>query len=796
VDQFRKFSSLLKSTPFPPIDLKPYQELARQTLNILYQDFLNALSSPTDTSSLPTKLLWTIQRLSQNDVNQLPSLEELRKISSELTEVVPTLGEAGKTWLDAQYFNPGKEFDAFFDQVDTHKLFGRDVTQFLVDQTAIAFDNLKLQLSSLAQVLSDDAILPSHDGAKQEKPSLSRGLLNLEKSLNTLFSQPYMVPPSGHRIVSHLTGKIVHWDDRLIQTASDLCRSFDDVNTKGLAHFPPVVRESMLYLARKNLQENVLSLVARAQSFVDMPSNLSEGLAAEEVLRSKITDIREISPKFVKLLELLNKDAIGGGFIELRALLCKTSYWLLGQVDKMLNSLNPYIIHTQNYTWWDGKQGAALTGYAVRDFQDLRTYVDLQRQQIQTLALEYAQPLVAFLSSQVMLDEPEGQKDLLNKWRRIVEQMDAFSKKQPGNSVAILEDFILQTLNNLDIKTIFQQIEPQQIAKPSGDYFIEVTRQIKRNLLARAEIIKRKNAVENYKKLATYFNEKMRNQFPFVSYVNLTMKEVSPEIIREFFRLYDEAGGSAKEILDQVYQLSSETLPSVQFLELMDTIKAFFQAYLLGQGENDMPTFEFAMDFRANRDREKGGDLIVDWTFKPDEDSIVNKNDKARQGRWVYGNPVEISFRWPDGETIPEKPYADSKQPALTVSERTATFRYTGRWSLLWLLKMHGTPKGEYFIARDPNPYMLKFSIPLGGGARSTVYNLITLLAPSANPKAPGKVLQVPNFPTIAPELPKSIDKYMDQSVLVEGLIPPQQIPLNILEFGQKQETTSTEKQK
>ena len=800
VDQFKKFRSLLKSTPFPPIDLKPYRELARQTLNVLYQNFLNAVSSSTDPYSLPSQLIRTIQRLSQNDVNQLPTIEELRKISTDLSDVIPTLGEPGKTWLDAPYFNPGKEFDAFFDQIDAHKLFGRDVTQFLVDQTAIAFDNLKLQLSTLSHVLVDEPIfaagvpLKPGEPAKPQKPSLSKGLSNLEKSLSALFAQPYMAAPSGQRVVTYVpAGKIVYWDDRLIQMASDLCRAFDEINTKGLNTFPPVIRESMMYVARKSLQENVLSLVARAQSFVDLPSNMSESLAAEEILRSKITDVREISPKFIKLLELLNKDSLGTGFVELRALLCQTSYWLLGQVDKMMKSMDPYVIHSQNYNWWDGKPGAALAGYSVRDLQDLRTYVTLQRQQIQTITLDYAQPLVNFLSSSVMIDEPKADKTLLNKWRRIVEQIEAYGKKQPGNSVAQLEDFIIQDLNTLDIKNIFQKIKMEGVTNPSGDYFLEIMRQIKLSMLARAEIIKRKQGIENYKQLVTYFNEKLRNQFPFVSYVNLTMKEVSPEVIREFFRLYDEAGGSSKEILDQVYQVSAEVGACMQFLILMDGVKEFLQTYLKGHGDHDLPTFEFNMDFRANRDREKGGDLIVDWTFKPDEDTVVNKNDKARQGRWVYGNPVEVSFRWPSGDTIPEKPFADSQQPSLTVNERTASFRYTGRWSLLWLLKMHGTPKGEYFIAKDPNPYMLKFSIPLGEGSKSTVYNVITLLAPATNPKAPGKAIQIPDFPANAPDLPDVVNKYVDQAVLTEGLVKAEALPPKSAELAGKIEKTAQE---
>ncbi len=775
IDQYKKFRKLLLNTSFPPIDLKPYQQLARETLNVLYQNFLNATFTITDPNSLPARIHTFLQQLSQQDTKQLPNVAYLRQLSVELAQVMPTLGEPGQTWMDREFFNPGKEFDFLLDKIDNSKLFGKDVTQFLVDQTAIGFNNLKLQLNSLNQLLvTQNASMPVAPLA-QKVYSIppSQGILSLQKSLVALFSESYMAAPTEHTFTTHVpVGKIIYWDAKLIQMAYDMCKRFEEFSSKQVSGFPPVLQENVKLLARDSLQANVVNMIAKAQNFVDTPANLSEGLAAEEILRSKIGDINDVAPQFIKLLEILSHDAAGTSFVELRELLSTTTYWLLTQVENLLKAQNPYMIHDLTFAWWDGKTGAAFSGFTSKDTEDLKTYLNLQRQQIQAMASDFAKPLVNFLSADVMLDASTGDVNLLNKWRRIIEQVDAYNKKQPGNSIAVLEDFILKSLNNFDIRNCFGLIPLDDIRQETGDYFLEIVRSLKKGILLRGEVLKRQQGVQQYKELVTLFNTNLKNKFPFVgSNLASSTAEADPERMREFFKKYDEFGGSVRDIFDQIYQLGPIAAEATQFLQRLDILKAFFQNYLSGNGDNDLPTFDFNMDFRVNREKESGGDLIVDWVFKPDPDTTINKNDKARNGRWLYGSPVEVSFRWPDAS--PSLPIRDPKQPLLEVDGRKATFRYTGRWSLFWMLRMHATNKGETLPLKDPNPYVLKFVIPTGVDETTIVYDLIILMSPSSNPKAPGKILKVPDFPAFAPEISNEVMKYVDKPVITEGVITP-----------------------
>ena len=778
IEQYHRFQDLLSNTVFPPIDLKPYQQLARETLNVLYQNFLNILFSVNQPNSLPGRLNGLLQQLSQQNNQRLPDVNVLRQFSIELGQALPMFGEVGQSWLDKEYFNPDKEFDALLDKIDAFELFGKEITQALVDQTAIGFSNLKQNLRPLNQLLSDRPTTPSAALTAGQSYAPSQGLLALSKSLTSLFSEPYMTVPSGRAFTPATPpGKIIYWDSKLIQLAYEMCKRFDEFVVKEISTFPPLLHENLKLIARQSLQANIIDMVARSQSFIDLPTNLSQGLAAEEVLRSKIADVRDAAPKFAKLLEMLNQDSVGFSFVELRDLLASTSYWLLSQVEIMLQNLTPYAMHDVSFNWWDGQAGAALAGYSANDLEDLRTYLQLQRQQMQNMALDYAKPLVTFLTAPVLV-EANGDKALLNRWRRIIDQVEAHAKKQPGNSISMLEDFIIKSLNTYDLENIFAAISLTEIQQPSGDYFLEIIRQLKKSALSRAEIKRRQQSIENYAELVGYFNQNLKNKFPFVgNSLSLSMAEADPENIRTFFKKFDEYGGSVKEVINQVYQLGTPAAPAIEFLQRMQTLKEFFQNYLNGQGEGDLPTFEFNIDFRANRARESGGDLIVEWTFKSDEDTTISRNDKARNGRWIYGNPIQVSFRWPFIESLPIKPYKDPAQPLLSVDDQTATFTYGGRWALFWLLRLHMANKGEYSTVQDPNPHMLKFTIPTGPYMKAIVYNLMTLMLPSSNPKVPGKIVRMPVFPTTAPPLGEDVLRYANEAVLTEGIIKAAKLP-------------------
>ena len=308
----------------------------------------------------------------------------------------------------------------------------------------------------------------------------------------------------------------------------------------------------------------------------------------------------------------------------------------------------------------------------------------------------------------------------------------------------------------------------EDIKKESGDYFRQTLRGLKKNLSKRAEVLKRQENLLKYEELAHLYNLTLKGRFPFVgATAGDFVPDAEPVAIREFFEKFMEFGGSAEAILNQIYQLGIEMEEAYHFLQRLAQVRYFFQSFASAAAPYDLPTYDIEVDFRTNRAQSKGDDLIVDWVMKPNNIDQVNKHQAVRKGTWTFGQAVEMSFRWPDGESIPVFLTEDSRFPELTVNNRTATFRYTGQWSLLWMLMKQGTRKKQ--------GYMVKFEVPTGQGRVAKVYNEVRMMAPSSNPKKPGKPLPFPDFPQFAPDLPQKARTYLKKPVLTDGTVKPYQ---------------------
>ena len=765
-EEFYHFRRILRDVPFPPIDLNPYAPLAQDTLRSIYHHFLNGIMSTNDPLSLVGRIntfLWNFGR-TQIQNGKIPSLQELRNVATSLEQAIPKLNATGKTWIDGDYFDLGPEFVSIIGLInDTSFLGGKTMVEQLAAQTALTFQNFKAEMLRLLPILSADT--PIHfSGTPQIHPSMV--LSNLYKNLSSLFQESFMaVPPSNTLVTVVPENKITYWDPQLIDMADQILKDFEGFKGKGLLSLPVSLRESILLMAQQNMQLNLLGTIAKSQSFVEAPRAYSLGIAGEEIIRSKIMNVKDVAPKFVALLEVLNRGNVGESFVALRNLLGTLSLRLLEHVERAAMENIPYAIKGNTFEWWDGQPGAIFTAYNVYDKDDLQRYLLLQRERIYHWAFDYARYMVEFLSSNIM-KEAQFSRSLVDRWKRIMDQLLMVDQRKPDNSVNHLETDLLK-LNDLDLSKCFQDLKLSDMRESSGDFFLAVKRMVRREMRARCEVLQRTKNVENYTKLAEFFNDRLKNKFPFVgSNLGASQGEAEPEDIRTFFNMYKEFGDKPTVILDQVAELGSSATPSLEFLKTMDDVKNFFAEFLESKANNDTPALDFSIEFRTNKNQEQLANYIVDWTFKSSDENSLSNHQKDLSGRWSFGNLVELGFRWPANAGV--APALDEKQKYMNVNEQTASFTFSGRWSLLWLLRTYGQAKPTQ---TEPTPYTLRFVIPLGPDKKTVAYNQLTLRAPSKG-KAPGRVMEVPLFPTQAPPLPQNIVE-LREAVLTRGLLRP-----------------------
>lgn len=786
----------LNTSAFPEIDLMAYKGLARKTLSDLFQEFFNTIFIYSHPNSFPAQMDNLVRQLRNLDAKGLPDCDFLRTLSIELNAVIKTFeppesastdtvdanvsdNRSIQTWMDKDVFEPDSVFEDLLCSLDKSSFFGEDVSQAIVNNCAVGLFHLKQRLRELTKILTTDVrFAPPPEGAEEETARASEGLFLLARSLKTLFDEPYMRKPSAHRFINSVPeGQVLYWDDKLLQTAKDLCEQYEAFSTKKIGGFPVILQESFRLIARGSLQKNLASLIAQAQNFIPMPVLHNEA-ATEELIRSRTANLRLIYPEMLKLLEILNYESVSFFYISLRDLLLETNYELLTQLNELLKRIGPYHIWDPSFSWWDGKSSPAYHAYGVKDSQDLNSFLNIQSQQVINLAINLAKPVIDFLTSDIMLSVNPLDNTKLTKWRRIVDQATAFQKKQPGNSIADLETFITTEFKEYSMENAFEKINTADIQVEVGDYFLETKQYIKKGILGRVEILTRQKNIKNYQDLAFFFNKHLKGRFPFTppSTDVSQSAEADPEDVRLFFEKFKTYGGTTEKILNQIYQLGSVSTEAAKFLRSVEQVFSLFKEYL-ETNNSGLPSTTMSIEFNINRDRAVCSNYVAQWTMRTNRDEIIQNTDKNKRTKWVYDSQTDVSFRWPSAKGLLEVPLNDPKQPALKVLQTTATFSYKGKWSILRMVRQHRANKGEYVPMFNPNSVVLKFVIPVSESKSAILFNSLTFSEPSTNPNMLGKDVPFPEFPIHAPGLSEEIERYRNEPVLGFGVISAS--PLN-----------------
>lgn len=763
-EEFHNFRKVLRDVPFPPIDLGPYQILAQDTLQIAYKFFLDGVLSTSDPQSIIGRLNLFLWQYSNKQAETLPDINHLRQLAGDLDQAIPKLGTSGKTWMDGDYFDGGAEFISLIGLVhDSEMLGGKEMVEQIASQTGVAFNAFKTEMLRLLPILSEEAVLnPLADAKGQSTPSMV--LVNLNKSLGNLFREPFMAPAPPNQLITVVAdNKVVFWDAKLVDAAEKMVKKFEEFKVKNVLALPSVIRESALLLAQGNMQANILSTLARAQVFVDAPTGVPVGIAAEEIMRSKINNIKDVAPKFITLLTALNEGDAGPTFVALRTLIGQLAIRLLDQVEKAAMDHPPYAIKDNSFKWWDGLEGGLYKAFNVKDSDDLRGYFTLQHDRMKNWSLNYAKYLVDFLKADIMKDAGFS-RALVDRWERIIQQVLLADEKKPDNAISVLENDLIK-LNDITFQSCFKEIKLRDVKESSGDFFVAVGRMIKKEMHARCEVMARTESLKHYKELADFFNDRLKDHYPFASNVKTNKGEAEPSDLREFFRMYKEYGNAPEVILSQVAELGHLTGDTMAFLKAMHKIKEFFAEFLQGDADNESPSLDVSVDFRVNKKGEQAANYIVEWYFKPSDATKIDQHEKDRSGKWTYGDPVEFGFRWPEG--IKVSPTLDEGQKYMNVEDTTAKFAFSANWSLLWLLQNYAQPKPSI---TEPSPYLLKFIIPLGPDRKAIAFTRLTIRGP-AKGKAPGRVMDVPFFPSEAPPMPDEVTRIMEEPVITKGKI-------------------------
>lgn len=769
LDNYDQFRSILMNTPFPPIDLSPYKKVAYEVLLNLFQNFVDTIFSDRKERSIISFLNGFINSINKQNIGKIPDCKSIRKFSSDLTTVCQEIGEEGSTWIDNEHFKSDEEYEVFLDNVET--LFGKEAAQQLLDTTAVHFGYLKSKLEKFNLLLQNDiqGRTPITSLSCDENLPSSHGIFLMEKTLASICKEPYMKEPGKYELVIEIPeGKMVYWDDELIQYAYNIGKSFEQFFTTSIKEVPRSMQEGITLLAKANLCEVIASTVARAQSFVDAPNALTDELTSEEILQKQVTELKGVGPKFVSLMKIMRDDAVSFVFSDLRTILNRIGFSLLSHIDKLLENQKPYMPQNLSFSYWNGETGAGNIAYSSADTEEMATYLLLQRKNIARLALGFAEPIVQLLNSDVIFDQNFGNHGQLTKWTRIVDAVKGLVSRDPANSVSIVEKFILRNLNTYTLDNITTEIDPKELKGESGEYFVNVIKQIKKAIMSRAEVLIRQRNIKRYDALRDYYNKHLINKYPFSNYDKSKRMAVDADLeaVKQFFKMYDEFGGSPEKILDQIYQLGEISKEQYDFLKKIHDMRIFWGDFVNTQ--YDSPKIRLEVDFNVNQRDESNTKYLMDRIFKPNNDANIDFISEDKTATWYFAEPIQMVFRWADGEDSAEKPNYDLNDPDIIIEGSKVTAECVGNWSVLRFLQKYKASDGANTDKLLANQNLLCFKIPLNNGKTSKIYVAVTASLPTKPGEASITTLKIPGTPEEMPEISKKITALSNSPVLVE----------------------------
>lgn len=763
LDNYQEFRSILMNVPFPAINLSPYKQTAYDTLLSLFQNYLDTIFTSRSSNSLISQLNKFINQLSRQNLKEIPNCSEIIAFSKSLTKVCKDLGKEGETWLDKDIFEADKEYDEFLDGVEM--LFGKDVSQRLLDITAINFGYLKSRLVDFNSLLNRDVSKRNKTKSEKESP-VSSGIFIIERCLASLCAEPFMEIPGDYQLITDIPeGKMIFWDDELVKYAYEVGKSYEQFIATNLKDFPRSMQEGISLLSKSNLCALIAGIIAKSQSLVDEPTGITEEITSEELLQKQVAELKGVAPRIVNLLKILRDDKFSFVFGNLRTVLNKIGFSLLTHIDNLLENQKPYQPNDLSFNYWNGKNGAALAAFSASDMEELRLYLQLQRNMIFRLAKDFAEPIIEFLNVDIMYDKNYSNDNQLAKWSRIVDNVKGLERKNPLNSVSVLEKFITVTLNDYTLDNITQKIKLKDIKGESGDYFLNIIKKIKKGILSKAEVLLRKRNIARYNSLRDYYTKHLENAYPFKNYdkSKRTVTDADLEAVREFFKMYDEFGGTPEAILDQIYQLEGDAKKPYEFMQNIHDLKLFL-GELINNNEGIKVNLEF--DFGINKREEKNTEYLVDRVCKPNNDSFIEAINTDKSGLWYFGEPIEIDLRWASGDEQADKPVYDQNDPDLILNENTAKIQCVGNWALLRFLQKYKS-QSVNVDNLGKNQIVLGFKVPLNTGKIARLFLGVT---PSL-PKKPGDpsvvTLKVPSVPGTMPEMPNSVKSVSETPVLV-----------------------------
>ncbi|HIE02381.1 MAG TPA: hypothetical protein EYP59_19205 [Thiotrichaceae bacterium] len=751
----------LSRAEYPKFQLESYTQLAQERTKMIINQWLNrilrknvflddvrAVAQKRDNLEKeihnPTQLYKQLSYLQKVDIPRLEHYFEQPEWQWIVTDktVPPTVKETFSTMADTPLLGPEfaekmrrlaeKRFRAFILELRGFKshLIGGPILQGVqnipglelspemrqsqsrtTQSQSTASSDTQAPIHSTSAPLSATTLSAAANSEGKRLVAISPKISELSHDiLEPFLTQNFMAKSGPYQLQTEIPfHKRLIWETPPLEKALSLADSYKKYRAEEVPKAPPRLQPILREVGEEHLYKNMLNLVAKAQQ---LEFQSSSEIRLEETLQAEVQNFARATPFLDKIIRELR--VLKGSRHTIQAfeqLSLTQAYQLLQKLDDLLVRDNLYTPVDDTFSSWDGQTHLSQVAFAVNDQEELKYYLDLQRDRVHYLAQAYAQPLVTFFENKRIRS---GQRNaLVPKWQRILKELDKYSKEKTTNTVTGLEKYIQFELDKINLANCFDPINVKRI-RTSGDYFLQKRARLQRLLGQQCQYLADIQIYQHYSVIQDFFNQRLAGRFPFAPLPEEGFfNEAAPESVQDFFGLYEQSAKNLIPFLAKSQTYAAKRDRVIEFLEKLHQIKVFLGDFLQQTLPLEKPLYEFAVDFRVNREHESGANQIINWKVQ-----LLNQtlpyNDSVVKGRWKWGNSLQIVLRWARNSAF--RPYWNgvTSSAVMTLSGNdTAVFEYRGHWALLELLQRQQSAATDFVGLKDLQPHTLKFLIPV-----------------------------------------------------------------------------------
>ncbi len=647
-------------------------------------------------------LVRTIDRLNgviENVISQprIGMFKELRELIDHIQNSPENI------WLFRTRRSGGSEFQDMLANIRESQFFGEEMSQTisrlgddLFRKLQYTFENIELKMIGRVFVKNEN----------DEYYSLSSKLIDFKQALDHFMMMDFIDPVLNGSLPAIIgDGMKVQWNLARLQETRQIMSKYQFFADSQLTMFPQAVQGVALRIAKDQLSNRLFNTLL--QSYDLVPQKRKFGATRmESDLEDEIDNLQRSVESLLSLLSFFNQNEYLVNYDQLAYFLARQLGDLLQEIDMMLEQETLYAYNHEGLQKWDGRASLTKALYGYSTPTEKKDFVTWQRERLSVLAQKYAMPLLSLIENSGVKNRL-SYSALLDKWQNILWELEKYSTKKPDAGLAILEDFIVNGLDRINLMNFREEIPPDILHREGDNYFIQKRNEILIQVYARCVLLSEREQTEQYTQLAVYFNENLAGRFPFASFYDQKQpNEADPAYIHEFFTLYDRFGPSCIESFKKMGNKQKQTQDALHFLEAMEKNREFFTSEVENPLGQRGLTLSLEVEFRVNQEKETNANQIIDWSMKSGSQSI-NFLSEDKRVVWNLGDPITVSFRW--AKNSPLVPAQDETDYTESVQGEMISFVFHNTWSVFQLLHKQIAQGSDLSGFFDRDPHTLKF---------------------------------------------------------------------------------------